>query len=208
MFTGLITDIGVVTARSPIAGGLHLRLATHYPAQSLAIGASIACAGICLTVTKCGRAAQKTPQGAENYFEVEAWEETLRLTTLASWQPGQMVNLEHSLKAGDELGGHLVSGHVDGVARIIGDNEEGEARRFHLQAPADLARFIAAKGSVCLDGTSLTVNKVDGAVFDVLLIRHSLAVTSWGQRKTGDAVNIEIDPLARYIARMMDYRHK
>jgi len=206
MFTGLITDIGVVTARAEKAGGLHLRLATHYPAESIAIGESIACAGVCLTVIKCGRAAAKAPNGAENYFEVEAWEEALRLTHLASWQPGQAVNLERALKAGDALGGHLVSGHVDGMAQIIDIREEGEARRFRLRAPADLARFIAAKGSVCLDGTSLTVNTVEDRVFDVLLIRHSLEVTTWGQRQKGDWVNIEIDPLARIIARMMEYR--
>lgn len=206
MFTGLITDIGMVTARAEKAGGLHLRIATRYPADSITVGASIACAGICLTVTKCGRLPQKAANGAQAYFEAEAWEEALRLTTVGFWRIGQMVNLERSLKLGDELGGHLVTGHVDGVAEIAGIKAEGEARRFRIKAPEGLARFIAAKGSVCLDGTSLTVNAVDGAEFDVLLIRHSLAVTGWGARQIGDKVNIEIDPLARYLARMRDYQ--
>lgn len=206
MFTGLITDEGMIVKVTEQAGGVRLRIACRYPADSIAAGASIACSGICLTVVDCGKLTHNAANGAKNYFEVEAWEEALRLTTIRSWRVGQSVNLERSLKAGDELGGHLVSGHVDGAAEILAVEEEGDARRFRIKAPAHLACFIAAKGSVCLDGVSLTVNAVQGDIFDVLLIRHSLSVTTWKQRQQGDFVNIEIDPLARYLARMAAYR--
>lgn len=199
MFTGIITDIGEIAQIEKIAGGLRLRIAAHYDAESINLGASIACAGICLTVTDRGR---QTDGGRGSWFSVEAWEEALRLTTISSWREGGLINLERSLRAGDELGGHIVSGHVDGTAEIIAEEAEGEAHRFQIKAPAALSRFIAPKGSVCLDGVSLTVNKAAGDVFDILLIRHSLKVTTWGERKTGDKVNIEIDPLARYIARL------
>jgi riboflavin synthase len=137
-------------------------------------------------------------------LEVEAWEEALRLTTAADWQAGTRINLERALKIGDELGGHIVSGHVDGMATVLSREDEGEAVRFTLEAPADLARFIARKGSVALDGTSLTVNHVGGNRFDVLLIRHSLAVTTWGERQAGDRVNLEVDTMARYAARLAE----
>ncbi len=159
-----------------------------------------ACAGVCLTVTGL-------PKDGDNsrWFEVEAWEEALRLTTAGNWQVGTRINLERALKVGDELGGHIVSGHVDGQAQILSRVEEGEAVRFRLRAPPDLARFIAQKGSVALDGTSLTVNAVDGAEFDVLLIRHSLAVTTWGERTAGDKVNLEVDVLARHLVRLAEF---
>ncbi len=201
MFTGIVTDIGKVAQVKPLKEGVGLRVETAYDPATIAIGASIACGGVCLTVTAL-------PEEGSNarWFEVEAWEEALRLTTAADWKAGTRINLERALKIGDELGGHIVSGHVDGTATIIGREDEGDAVRFTLEAPRELARFIAPKGSVALDGTSLTVNKVDGLRFDVLLIHHSLSVTTWGERKAGDRVNIEIDQLARYAARLAQYR--
>lgn len=202
MFTGIVTDIGEVKQIEALPQGVLLRIATVYDPETIAIGASIACGGVCLTVVKLPSAeeAQET-----RWFEVEAWEEALRLTTIGKWQIGERVNLERSLKLGDEMGGHLVSGHIDGQAQIIGRKDEGEAVRFTLRAPEKLAPFIAQKGSVALDGTSLTVNGVDDSDFDVLLIRHSLNVTTWGSRNTGDYVNIEIDQLARYAERLAQF---
>ncbi len=200
MFTGIITDIGTVQSVTPLDEGVKLRIGTAYDPKGIDIGASIACSGVCLTVTTL------PDEGSnERWFEVEAWEEALRLTTIAEWQAEREINLERSLKIGDELGGHLVSGHVDGKAEILSVEAEGEATRFRLKAPEHLARFVAPKGSVALDGTSLTVNAVDGAVFDVLLIRHSLEVTTWGGRKAGDFVNFEVDTMARYAARLAEF---
>lgn len=199
MFTGIITDIGRVMSMTPLEKGMSLRIETAYDLNGIAIGASIACSGTCLTVT-----ALAPGDSSERWFEAEAWEEALRLTTIGAWRTGTRINLERSLKMGDELGGHLVTGHVDGQAVIHAVHEEGEARRFTLDAPAHLARFIAPKGSVALDGTSLTVNAVDGNRFDVLLIRHSLAVTTWGERQAGDSVNLEVDMMARYAARLSE----
>jgi len=199
MFTGIVTDIGKVAQVKPLKEGVGLRVETAYDPATIAIGASIACGGVCLTVTAL-------PQAGSNarWFEVEAWEEALRLTTAADWKAGTRINLERALKIGDELGGHIVSGHVDGTATIVGREDEGDAVRFTLEAPRELARFIAPKGSVALDGTSLTVNKVDGLRFDVLLIHHSLSVTTWGERKAGDRINLEIDTMARYAARLAE----
>lgn len=199
MFTGIVTDVGTVTSVTPLAKGMRIRIETAYDPKTIEIGASIACAGVCLTVVAL-------PDGGFNqrWFEVEAWEEALRLTTVAEWTDGVRVNLERGLKIGDELGGHIVSGHVDGMAEIIERRDEGEAVRFRLQAPKELARFIAPKGSVALDGTSLTVNGVEGNVFDVLLIHHSLAVTTWSERSVGDRVNLEVDTMARYAARLAE----
>jgi riboflavin synthase len=199
MFTGIVTDIGTVSAVTPRKKGVHVRVETAYDPETIAIGASIACAGVCLTVV--GLPEQGSNQ---RWFEVEAWEEALRLTTAADWRAGTRINLERALKIGDELGGHIVSGHVDGMAAILSREDEGEAVRFTLEAPAELARFIAPKGSAALDGTSLTVNHVDGNRFDVLLIHHSLAVTTWGERKAGDRVNLEVDTMARYAARLAE----
>lgn len=200
MFTGIVTDIGRVEAVSSLKEGVKLRVATAYDPKTIDMGASIAHSGVCLTVTGLPESGSN-----ERWFEVEAWEEALRLTTIASWEPGTRINLERSLKIGDELGGHIVSGHVDGKAEILSVTSEGDAVRFRLLAPENLARFVAPKGSVALDGTSLTVNSVDGAEFDVLLIRHSLEVTTWGQRKAGDFVNFEVDTMARYAARLAEF---
>jgi riboflavin synthase len=199
MFTGIITDIGRVAAVTERDQGVGLRIETAWDPAGIDIGASIACSGVCLTVTAL-------PADGDNsrWFEVEAWEEALRLTSIGTWATGTRVNLERSLKIGDELGGHMVSGHVDGQAEIIAITDEGEARRFTLRAPEPLSRFIAPKGSVALDGTSLTVNAVNDTDFDVLLIRHSLMVTTWGERKVGDLVNLEVDQMARYAARLAE----
>lgn len=199
MFTGIVTDVAKVSAVQPLPEGVRFRIETGYDTETIAIGASIACAGVCLTVVKL-------PDEGSNsrWFEVEAWEEALRLTTVATWQPQTRVNLERALKIGDELGGHIVSGHVDGMAEIVAREDEGDAVRFTLEAPRELAKFIAPKGSVALDGTSLTVNKVEGTRFDVLLIHHSLQVTTWGERQPGDRVNLEIDTMARYAARLAE----
>jgi len=201
MFTGIVTDIGSVEGVQALPKGRRFRIATAYDPATIDIGASIACAGVCLTVVAL------PAEGANGrWFEVEAWEEALRLTTAGSWEEGTRINLERALKVGDELGGHIVSGHVDGKALIVAREEEGDAVRFRIEAPEALARFIAPKGSVALDGTSLTVNAVDGNVFDVLLILHSLSVTTWGAREVGDALNLEVDTMARYAARLMETR--
>jgi riboflavin synthase len=199
MFTGIVTDVGTIAVVKPLKQGVGLRIDTVYEPQTIAIGASIACGGVCLTVT-----ALPEQDSNARWFEVEAWEEALRLTTASTWKAGSRINLERALKIGDELGGHIVSGHVDGMATIVAREAEGDAVRFTLEAPRELAKFIAPKGSVALDGTSLTVNKVDGVRFDVLLIHHSLAVTTWGDRLVGDRVNLEIDTMARYAARLAD----
>lgn len=196
MFTGIITDIGKLEKITQLDLGKRFRVSSKYDVSSIDIGASIAHNGVCLTVTNKD----------ENWFEVEVWEEALRLSSLGTWQEGQDINLERSLKIGDELGGHMVSGHVDGLAEIIEIKAEGEATRFVLQVPDHLAKFIAPKGSVALNGTSLTVNGVNGVKFDVLLISHSLQVTTWGKVKQGDKINLEIDQMARYAARLMEYK--
>jgi len=199
MFTGIVTDVGTVASIRPLDQGVRVRIETAYDPASIAIGASISCAGVCLTVVAL-------PDAGSNarWFEVEAWEEALRLTTASGWEAGTRINLERALKVGDELGGHIVAGHVDGMAEIVAREDEGEAVRFRIEAPRGLARFIAPKGSVALDGTSLTVNSVEGRRFDVLLIQHSLAVTTWGERQAGDRVNLEVDTMARYAARLAE----
>jgi riboflavin synthase len=199
MFTGIVTDIGQVESIQPLDQGIRLRIGTNYDPATIDIGASIACSGVCLTVVTLPEAASN-----QRWFEVEAWEEALRLTTAGSWKEGTKINLERALKVGDELGGHIVSGHVDGQAIIRERKDEGEAVRFVLEAPAEFAKFIAPKGSVALDGTSLTVNRVEGNRFDVLIIHHTLTVTTWGQRQEGDAVNLEVDTMARYAARLFE----
>jgi riboflavin synthase len=196
MFTGIVTDVGEVIRVTPRPAGVRLRIATAYDPDTIAVGASIACGGPCLTVTERGVA------GNRGFFEVEASSETLDRTTLRDWTSGTRVNLERPLKLGDELGGHLVSGHIDGVATIIERRDEADMARFRFEAPEELVRYIAEKGSVSLDGTSLTVNAVDGRRFDVMLIPHTLAVTTWGGRRAGDRVNLEVDQLARYVERL------
>jgi riboflavin synthase len=200
MFTGIVSDIGTIEAITPLDEGIRLRIKSAFDPKTIDIGASIACGGVCLTVV------EKPEDGSNSrWFDVEAWEEALRLTTLGACNVGDQLNLERSLKIGDELGGHIVSGHVDGIANVIAVVSEGEATRFTLEAPEELAKFIAPKGSVTLDGTSLTVNSVDKNNFDVLLIRHSLSVTTWGKIKASDHVNIEIDTMARYAARLAEF---
>lgn len=199
MFTGIVSDIGEVAAVTDLPQGKRFRIATRYDPHTIDIGASIACGGVCLTVVALPEAGQNA-----KWFEVEAWEEALRLTTAGTWNPGTLINLERALRAGDEFGGHMVSGHVDATATVLDVQEEGDAVRFVIGCPADLMKFIAPKGSVALDGTSLTVNGVEGDQFDVLLIRHSLEVTTWGSRQAGDRINLEIDPVARYVAHYAD----
>jgi riboflavin synthase len=196
MFTGIVTDVGEVLSAMPRQTGMRFRIATGYDARTIAIGASIACAGPCLTVVERGSA------GDRGFFDVEASSETLARTTLGSWSVGARVNLERALRIGDELGGHIVTGHIDGVAAIKDRHDEADMARFVLEAPANLARYIAEKGSVCLDGTSLTVNSVEDSRFNVMMIPHTLAVTTWGARRAGDRVNLEVDLFARYLERM------
>ncbi|XUY25769.1 riboflavin synthase [Agrobacterium sp. rho-8.1] len=200
MFTGIVTDVGTVSALEALPEGVRLRVATSYDPDTIDIGASISHGGVCLTVTKLPEHGSN-----ERWYEVEAWEEALRLTTIASWTKDTRVNLERALKIGDELGGHIVSGHVDDKAEILSIEPEGEAVRIRLRAPHHLAKFVAPKGSIALDGTSLTVNAVNGTDFDVLLIRHTLSVTTWGDRQAGDFVNFEVDTMARYAARLAEF---
>ncbi|WP_172329815.1 riboflavin synthase [Mangrovicoccus sp. HB161399] len=200
MFTGMITDIGQVASVAR-KGDLEVRIASSYDPGSIEIGASIACDGICLTVTDRG------PLEGGAWFEVDLSAETVSRTSLARtpWAPGSRVNLERALKVGDELGGHIVSGHVDGIAEVVAMAEEGGSTRVTFRAPEPLARFIASKGSIALNGTSLTVNEVEGCEFGVNFIPHTKAHTTWGGIRTGDAVNLEIDTLARYVARLQDW---
>ncbi len=191
MFTGIITDIGQIRAVEK-TGDMRVRVATSYGMKSVDMGASIACDGCCLTVVAKGG----------DWFEVQVSAETLSKTTLGGWQEGTRVNLERALRVGDELGGHIVSGHVDGVATVLSMMKEGESSRVRLKAPQELAKFIAPKGSVALNGTSLTVNEVDGAEFGINFIPHTQTTTTWGQIQEGDQVNLEIDTLARYVARL------
>lgn len=198
MFTGIITDVGTI-AELEHRGDLRARIKTSYDTSGIDIGASIACDGVCLTAVALG----------PDWFDVDISAETLSKSAIGSAQDGQLgwrlgarVNLERSLRLGDELGGHIVSGHVDGVAEIAALEDDGDSTRISFAAPEDLARFIAPKGSVALNGTSLTVNEVSGCTFGVNLIPHTKTVTTWGDAAVGDAVNLEIDTLARYVARL------
>jgi riboflavin synthase len=198
MFTGIISDVGEVTEITQQGERSRLMLASAYDPASIALGASIAISGVCLTVVE----AEPRNSGSRLTFDVGA--ETLAVTTLGSLHAGDKVNLERALRMGDELGGHIVSGHVDGIAEIRSRRDFDGMAHFRFHVPSALARFIAPKGSVALEGTSLTVNAVEGADFEVLLIPHTLAVTAWGGRKTGDRVNIEVDQMARYAARLIE----
>ena len=201
MFTGIVTDMGEVTAVTPRAAELRrLTIACHYDRAAIAIGASIACSGVCLTVVD----ARET--GGRTCFAVDAAPETLRLTTVGTWAKGDRINLERSLKIGDELGGHIVAGHIDGLAEVAAREDLPETARFTFRAPTHLSRFIAPKGSVALDGVSLTVNEVAGDEFTVLIIPHTLAVTTFGSLARGERVNLEVDLMARYAARLMEAR--
>ena len=194
MFTGIVTGIGTVR-RIEKRGDTRFEIATAYDTATIDIGASIACAGCCLTVVA------KTSES----FSVDVSAETLSNTTLGQWQSGTRINLERALKVGDELGGHVVSGHVDGVGHIVSITPDGDSKRFRFRVPVELAKFIAPKGSVTLDGTSLTVNEVDTLEFGVNIIPHTQAITTWGHARAGDAVNVEIDMLARYVARLAEF---
>ena len=198
MFTGIITDVGEVRSVETRGELKRVRINCTYDVATIVMGASIACGGPCLTVVAKG------VENGANWFEVDAAAETLALTNVGRWAPGSRINLERSLRIGDELGGHIVTGHVDGMAEILDVRPFDGMARYEIRAPRAIARFIAQKGSVCLDGTSLTVNTVDDDVFSVLLIPHTLSVTTWGQCKVGDFLNIEIDLMARYAARLVE----
>ena len=197
MFTGIVTALGTIRSIDPIGAGKDMRLVIHAPWEdtaSIALGASIACSGCCLTAVELGA----------DWFAVDVSAETLSCTTMGTWRVGSQVNLERSLKVGDELGGHIVSGHVDGVGRTVSAVPENGSIRWTFQVPQDLARFIAEKGSIAINGVSLTVNAVRGDTFGVNIIPHTASVTSFATLQPGDAVNIEIDMLARYVARLAE----
>jgi len=196
MFTGIITDIGEVAAR---AGG-RFAIRSGYAAATIAVGASIACDGACLT------AVEVAPEGSGSTFTVDVSNETLSKTTLGEWRPGRRLNLERALRAGDELGGHIVAGHVDGVGTIVDVRPDGDSRRFAVEVPAGVARFLAPKGSVALDGISLTVNEVQQGRFGINIIPHTLTHTTLGARRAGERVNLEVDLIARYVARLMEFK--
>ena len=191
MFTGIITDVGTI-AELEQQGDLRARIRTGYDTSTIDLGASIASDGVCLTVIALG----------DDWYDVQISAETVSKTNLDNWAVGKRVNLERALKVGDELGGHIVSGHVDGVAEVVKMEDEGDSTRVTLRAPEALARFIAPKGSVALNGTSLTVNDVDGCDFGINFIPHTKEVTTWGDVAMGDRINLEIDTLARYVARL------
>ena len=196
MFTGIVTDLGEILELEQ-KGDLRARIKTNYDTAGIAFGASIACDGICLTAVDFG----------DDWFDVEISSETVSKTIIGAglWKLGHTVNLERSLKVGDELGGHIVSGHVDGIAKVTSIKDEGDSTRFVIEAPSELARYIAPKGSVALNGTSLTVNEVDSNTFGVNLVPHTKKVTSWGKTQVNDPINLEIDTLARYVARLAEY---
>ncbi|NQW53525.1 MAG: riboflavin synthase [Rhodospirillales bacterium] len=198
MFTGIVSDIGEIVSVDPggKAGDRRFVIATKHDMTPIAIGASIACSGCCLTVI----------EKSAGRFAVEVSAESLDKTHLGDWKVGSRLNLELSLKLGDELGGHLVYGHVDGVGKIVSMTPEGGSVRFVFETPPEVARFVAAKGSVAIDGISLTVNEVDGNRFGVNVISHTQAVTSLGQARVGQRVNLEVDMLARYVARLLEHQ--
>ena len=197
MFTGLVSDVGQVLSIEDRGELKRIRIATSYDVKAIELGASIACSGPCLTAVEFGS------ENGRNWFEVDAAAETLARTTVGQWKVGTRINLEHSLTMGAELGGHIVTGHVDGLGVIEKRTDFDGMAKFEIRAPHDLAKFIAEKGSICLDGTSLTVNSVEGDVFSILLIPHTLAVTTWGERKDNDKLNLEVDLMARYAARLL-----
>jgi riboflavin synthase len=201
LFTGIVTDIGEVLAVARRAEGLRrITIACSYERASIELGASIACSGVCLTVVEIGA------QGGRTAFSVDAAAETLAVTTAGKWDVGARLNLERALRIGDELGGHLVSGHIDGIAEVRSRTDLPDMARFTLRAPPALMRFIAPKGSVALDGTSLTVNQVDRDTFGVVIIPHTLEATTLGATRQGDVLNLEVDMMARYAARLMETR--
>lgn len=206
MFTGIITDIGEILAITRRETGIRVRVASRYAPETIDLGASIAHSGICLTVVDKGTLGGEG--GNRHWFDTELSPETLNVTTACDWSVGTRLNLERALAMGQELGGHLVTGHVDGVAELIARHNDGDMAVFEFRVPAAHARFIAAKGSVALDGTSLTVNTVGPDTFTVMLIPHTLTMTTWGERAVGDRINFEVDLMARYAARLMETQPK
>ena len=200
MFTGIVTDIGTIVSVKDKRDLRRLRIACKYPARSLSVGASVAHDGICLTIVAKG------VRGKGSWYEVDVGAETLARSTAGRWSKGKRINLERALKMGDELGGHLVTGHIDGLAKLIHRDNIGDMARLRFRAPADVARFIAPKGSVVLDGISLTVNEVKGDEFGVFIIPHTLAATHWSALAAGQDVNLEVDLIARYVARLAEAR--
>ena len=201
MFTGIVSDLGEVHSVEPRANNLRrLTIFTRYPRAELVAGASVACSGVCLTVVATGE------EGGRTWFAADAAAETLVVTTVGRWREGTRINLERPLKIGDELGGHLVAGHVDGLATVVAREDMTDMVRFVLRAPHALSRFVAPKGSVALDGVSLTVNAVEGDTFSVLIIPHTLVVTTFGTLRKDDDVNFEVDTMARYAARLMEHK--
>jgi riboflavin synthase len=196
MFTGIVTDIGTVRRVERGNGGATLTIATAYDTSAIPLGASIGCAGVCLTATAL----------QQGVFTADASAETLSCSTIGDWREGGRINLEQAMKLGDEMGGHLVLGHVDGVARLVDRRPDGDSVRFTIEAPDDLAPFIASKGSVALDGVSLTVNEVEGRVFGVNIIPHTLSHTTFGDAAPGMRMNLEIDLIARYVQRLLQAR--
>lgn len=215
MFTGIVTDVGTVVALEE-RGDLRARIACAYAPEGIEPGASIACDGVCLTVVDRAAAASDPAAGAvpgaRAWFDVDISAETLARTTIGrapvAWSPGRRVNLERALRVGDELGGHIVTGHVDGIAEILAIEPVGDSHQFRFRAPEALAPLIAPKGSVALNGTSLTVNEVTGAEFTVNVIPHTREVTTWGGARVGDPVNLEVDTLARYVARLLETQQR
>ena len=205
MFTGIVTDVGEIVEIHEIPAGQKTKIATSFDPETIAIGASIACSGVCHTVIEAGQL-DAIANHYRNYFVVESARETLDLTNASEWQVGGKLNLERSLQMGDELGGHLVLGHVDGVAEVIERVDHPDSVFFKLRAPDGLARFIPAKGSVALDGASLTVNEVDGDDFTIFLIPHTLEHTTFAKKQVGDSINLEVDMMARYVARLNEYK--
>jgi len=201
MFTGIVTDLGEVRSVEPRAGNLQrITIFSRYPRAEIVQGASIACSGVCLTVVGAGE------DSGRAWFAVDAADETLRVTTVGRWRQWSKVNLERPLKLGDELGGHLVAGHVDGIGTVYAREDMPEMARFVLRVQASLARFIAPKGSITLDGVSLTINTVEGDTFSVLVIPHTLRETTFGVLRKGDDVNLEVDTMARYAARLIEMK--
>jgi riboflavin synthase len=199
MFTGIVTDLGEVRSVSERAGDLRrLTIYCGYARSEIVQGASIACSGVCLTVVDAGEERNRT------WFGVDVTAETLRVTTAGRWRHGSRINLERPLKFGDELGGHLVAGHVDGIATVVAREDMTDMARLVLRVPSDLAQFIAPKGSVALDGVSLTVNAVETDTFSVLVIPHTLRATTFGPLRKGEDVNLEVDTMARYAARLLE----
>jgi riboflavin synthase len=200
VFTGIITEIGRVASLTKSPDGMTARIESQYPEETIETGCSICCSGCCLTVTDFGAL------DAGSWFDIDISNESLALTTLGAWQEGSPVNLERAVSLSMELGGHLVTGHVDGLGKIVSLEKDGDSVRFEIDAPVDLAGFIARKGSVTLDGVSLTVNGVEGTRFSINVIPHTLEATIWGKTRVGDQVNLEVDLIARYVARLYEYQ--